>query len=225
MARTKDEAAHAAKLDGFLDATATVLRDKGYDAMTIGDVIRAADASKGAFYHYFTSKEELLEALLSRMLDQITAVVSPVLDAPGLTAHQRFDGFVDAVAGWKWQRREAVIATARAWQQGGTRHRLQQEAISALAPLLAGIVRQGRSDGDFHADDPEVTARLCLVILLDLNEQVTDRFLADHPDPADIEPIKTRFAAHDRALERLLGAEPHTIRILDDRVLHAWFGQ
>ena len=43
----------------LLDAALRTIRTKGYGASTVDDLCRAAGVSKGSFFHYFTSKEEL----------------------------------------------------------------------------------------------------------------------------------------------------------------------
>lgn len=56
----------------------------GYDATTIEDIITASKTSKGTFYHYFKSKEGLLNTL-STLFDEKYEELHGILD-PGLTA-------------------------------------------------------------------------------------------------------------------------------------------
>ena len=49
MARTLDPVAHAVRRDAFLDAAEALIRAKGYDEMSIQDVLDAVGASRGAF--------------------------------------------------------------------------------------------------------------------------------------------------------------------------------
>ncbi len=50
--------------------------------MSIQDVLDELGASKGAFYHYFDSKEGLLTAVVDRMIDGAMAVVAPMVADP-----------------------------------------------------------------------------------------------------------------------------------------------
>jgi TetR/AcrR family transcriptional regulator, cholesterol catabolism regulator len=43
-----------------MDAALELFREKGYHSTSLQDIIKAADCSKGGFYHHFSSKEELL---------------------------------------------------------------------------------------------------------------------------------------------------------------------
>lgn len=226
MARTRDEAAHAHKRDLFLHAAQQLLQSKGYEAMTISDVIAATKASKGAFYHYFESKQDLLTSLLSRMGDQIIAATTPVMNDPALNAVQRFDGFITVLTAWKLQRRDLIAAAARAWFQDGNttaRYTMRAYSIDKIGGILTEIVRQGVREGLFAVSDAEVTGRLCMVVLLDLNDQAARWFMADALDESQIAHIKAQFTAYYRALERILGAEPDSIQLLDDAAFTIWF--
>lgn len=51
----------------LLDCAQRLFFAHGYNHTTINDIIREAGVSKGAFYHYFPSKEALLEAFAARL--------------------------------------------------------------------------------------------------------------------------------------------------------------
>jgi len=57
---TKSASAHAPDVKRrLLDAALRVIRTKGYGASTVDDICRAAGVSKGSFFHYFSTKEDL----------------------------------------------------------------------------------------------------------------------------------------------------------------------
>ena len=55
----------------ILDCAQSLFLARGYDCASLNDVIAAVGLSKGAFYHYFASKEALLEALADLSLIHI----------------------------------------------------------------------------------------------------------------------------------------------------------
>ena len=63
MARTQTASETRAKL---LDAARDVIRSKGYAGSTVDDICAVAGVTKGSFFHYFDSKEELGIAALER---------------------------------------------------------------------------------------------------------------------------------------------------------------
>ena len=50
----------------LLDRASALFVQHGYDNVSLNDLIAAAGVSKGAFYHWFPSKDELITALAER---------------------------------------------------------------------------------------------------------------------------------------------------------------
>ena len=90
MARTRDPEVHALRRDEFVDVALRLMQTKGWDATSIQDVLAETGASKGAFYHYFSSKADLLEAVIERITDAATASLHPAIDDPALSSMERF---------------------------------------------------------------------------------------------------------------------------------------
>jgi AcrR family transcriptional regulator len=62
-------------VDVLLEATELVLADKGFAATTTNHIAGAAGVSIGTLYHYFPSKESLIEAVVHRMWTRELAVL------------------------------------------------------------------------------------------------------------------------------------------------------
>ena len=69
MARAVNPKRHAAKRDEFVEAGQRLIQTHGYESFSIEDLLAEVGASKGAFYHYFGSKQALLEAVIERLVD------------------------------------------------------------------------------------------------------------------------------------------------------------
>jgi len=65
----------------LLDAAERLFADRGLATTTIADITRAAGVSKGSFYVYFASRDELVEALNARLGDELFLVLDDVLTA------------------------------------------------------------------------------------------------------------------------------------------------
>ena len=73
----------------ILDATQQLVITKGYERMTIQDVIDRLQISKGAFYHYFDSKQALLDALIQRIQVEAVGFIQPLLDNTQMPALEK----------------------------------------------------------------------------------------------------------------------------------------
>ena len=68
MARIVNKEEYNRKRNEILNSAQKLVYTIGYDQMTIQDILNETKMSKGAFYHYFSSKSDLLEALITHML-------------------------------------------------------------------------------------------------------------------------------------------------------------
>ena len=56
----------------LLDAAMRVMLDRGVEAPVIDDFITAAEVSRGSFYYYFRTKEELVEAVIEHLGNELS---------------------------------------------------------------------------------------------------------------------------------------------------------
>ena len=227
MARTLDPAAHAVRRDTFLDAAQGLIQSKGYEQMSVHDVLAEVGTSKGAFYHYFDSKAALLEGVIDRMVVVATATLQPLLDDPDRTALEKFNGMFQGLASWKTQRRDLLIAVLQTWLSDDNaivREKFRREVVATITPILTAIVRQGVREGTFTVTSPEHAARVTVSLLLGANEHASALYLANHNGEVPFEVVEGALNAYPEAMERILGASEGSLRWWpDDRILREWF--
>ncbi|ACB86133.1 TetR/AcrR family transcriptional regulator [Natranaerobius thermophilus] len=73
-----------------------LIRKKGYDNVSINEICSLSGFTKGAFYHYFNSKEDLLIQLLRDVDDYYTVEVLPKLD--GMSSTEKLTYFMQQFA-------------------------------------------------------------------------------------------------------------------------------
>ena len=216
--RPETRLVHAGTLRSqFGEMSEALFLTQGYDKASLNDVIASAGISKGAFYHYFASKEALLEALADRFARQALAGVQGIVDDPGLDPLGRLNGLLS-------QSRQAKIETAaEAWALFETMfrpenlvlfHRINLAASASFSPLLVRIIRQGVEDGSFRTFDPE---GVDIVMQFGLaTHDVVAKAIAGGSD-ADmemaIEILEKRVRLYEIALDRILGLPDGSIRI------------
>jgi AcrR family transcriptional regulator len=64
----------------MLEAARTLITEKGVAGLRIGELTEHADVALGSFYNYFSSKEELVEAVVSESLATLAETI--VMQAP-----------------------------------------------------------------------------------------------------------------------------------------------
>lgn len=199
---------------------------KGYEAFSVQDVLDDLGASKGAFYHYFGSKADLLDAVVERMTGDAIAIVQPLVEDPSTAALEKFHAVFGRIASWKGERRELVLALLERWvspENTLVRERFRRDVMTRLVPILSAIVAQGRDEGAFAVEEPEATAAVLVTLLQGANEIAVDLYLARQAGTVSTDEVVRRLTAYNVAMERILAAPRGSIRILDDAVLREWF--
>jgi len=179
--RTVNATLHTVRREAFLDVAQRLVQTKGYEAMSIQDLLDELDASKGAFYHYFDSKQALLEAVVERFADSGIAALSPVLDNADLPALRKLEGIFSGIARFKAERKELVLRIMEVWNSDGNaivREKLRRLTERIMIPLLSVVIRQGIDEGVIDAVSPDETATVLVSLMQGFGQQASDQFIA-----------------------------------------------
>lgn len=194
--------------------------------MSIQDVLTEAGASKGSLYHYFGSKQALLEAVVERLADRTAAVLAPVASDSSLAALDKLQRFFAALASWKLERRELLVALLRVWYSDDNavvRQKLRHGIADRIAPVLALIVDRGREEGVFTAAYPDQAGRVIVSLVQDLNDRLADLFITYERERGDLRDVEDTVSAYTEALERILGVQGGSVVLVEMATLRPWF--
>lgn len=185
----------------ILRAAITVFAHHGYHTSRVADVAREAGVAYGLVYHYFGSKEELLETIFrrtwSRMLDAVQEV-----ERSGIPAREQLQAVARIVLG-AWQTdpdliRVLVREVARSPQLGN-----EVEEVEHAFAALERIIVHGQEQGELRPDlDPRFAA---LIVYGALEEVLTGwvfgRLPADPDDVARAEETVVSVLTHGLAMD------------------------
>lgn len=227
MARTLDPSAHATRRDAFLDAAQALIMRRGYDRFSIQDILDATGASKGAFYHYFDSKDALLDAIVDRIAEGGLSRVQPVLDDGSLTAPEKLQAVFGGIAAFKAERSDPIVRSIRVWASDDNvvvRERLRRHTSQRQLQLLEAIVQQGIAEGCFTSRHPDQLARVVVGFLVSMGELAMELWIGRQEGTIAFEEVKGTFDAYLEAFERIVGARPGSLKLLDEPTIEFWYG-
>jgi len=227
MARTLNAAVYTVRREAFVDAALRLMQAKGYEQMSVQDLLDELDASRGAFYHYFDSKQALLEAVVERMVDAGLAEIVPVLDDPSLSAVAKLKGVFGGIGRWKTERKALVLSLLKVWisdDNSLVREKFRHGLARRMVRVLSVIIEQGIGEGTFNATSPTETAEILMMLMLGFQDTATDMFIGRQANTIGYEVVERSIAAYTDAFERILGAPTGSIEIADEGVMRAWFG-
>lgn len=224
MTRTVDPVQHAARRDAILDATAVLVGDRGDASITIADILDATGVSKGAFYHYFASKDEVLGALVARGIDRWATAADASLE--GLSDPvERLRRLVESFALAKRGDRQMLVkAMPRLLSDANAamQLRLRHAAVDRFLPLLETIVEDGARSGAFRVRSAAAAARVVMSLVQELSEVSGTDLLAVAEGAADIERLEAHVRAYGDAIPAVLGVDVGADGFLEIDGLDQW---
>ncbi|HKC20529.1 MAG TPA: TetR/AcrR family transcriptional regulator, partial [Candidatus Dormibacteraeota bacterium] len=205
MPRTVNAAVYTVKRVAFVDAGLRLMQSQGYEQMSIQDVLDAVEASRGAFYHYFDSKQALLEAMVDRIADGALTAIAPVVDDPSLAAIQKLERFFAGIAQFKTERKALMLEFVKIWRSDDNaivREKVRHTLVDRVAAVLARIVEQGIAEEVFAIDSPRETAAILMMLLTGFQDAATDLFLARQANTISFEEAESSLRTFGHAFER-----------------------
>lgn len=161
---------HNERKNEIIDVAEVLFYSKGYESCTINDILKEVGIAKGTFYHYFSSKEDILDAVLDRIISQMMARIHGSLSSASLNYPERLmqvflamrvDDIVDD------QKRTDIHMPDNAL--------LHQKALSkmieSITPILVQIVEDGIAAKVWECKFPREYMQIFLASSLTLTDE------------------------------------------------------
>jgi AcrR family transcriptional regulator len=224
MARIVKE--HDERRSEILDVAQELFYTKGYEKTSIKDIIDGVGIAKGTFYHYFSSKIQLLDELVERMLVQTVQMVAPIVNDETLDALEKFHLFFSTIENWKIENKAFFKGILQVFYNDDNailRQKLKAASIAASTPALGKIIRQGINEDIFDTRYSDNIGEIIIVIGQSLAENLAVLLLGEDNNGNPLLTIEHKIAVSQYAMERLLGAPVGSVNIFDLGRLRQWF--
>lgn len=226
MARILKQEEYDLRRSNILDAAQRLVYSKGYEQMSIQDILGDVKISKGAFYHYFASKQDLMEGMIERMATQGLAVMAPIAEDEHLSAIDKFIRLFNTASRWKTARKEELLTLVKVWytdENAILREKTQAALLPRVSPLIISIIRQGIDEGVFQVNFPEQTCEIIFSLMMGIGDSMIKHILHPEPDLEILPYLEGLTVSYQQAIERVLGAAPGLLPLFDPAILREWF--
>ncbi|HEX7030333.1 MAG TPA: helix-turn-helix domain-containing protein [Gammaproteobacteria bacterium] len=153
-------------MNRILDAAEALLAESSIDRIGIADITAKAGVAAGSFYTRFADKDDLLERLVERYIDDLHAVAKRVV--PRIRAEERLEArvemIIDAVTGLFSQRRGVVRSVLmKIRHDPDYRNPVLMQEFQDFYDLAAELL-VGTGD-EVRARDVRAAGRFCMQII------------------------------------------------------------
>jgi AcrR family transcriptional regulator len=187
-------AAHASTADKrrvILDAAVRVFARQGFHTCRVADIADEAGVAYGLVYHYFSSKEEILDTLFLERWDLLLVAIGQA-DAEQPSPREKLHaiaGFI--IDSYRYDPDLMKVIIVEVTRAANTFGRTHLGKIREAYDQIAGIVERAQVDGSFRAEiDPPFGA----LAFYGLIEQVLTGWIFDS------DPVAERELEHAKAL-------------------------
>jgi len=187
---------------------------KGYVLTSIDDILKDVKIAKGTFYHYFVSKEAVLESVSDTFADKcFQDIYQRFENSQSMNPLSRLNFLFRLIMEWKEENIEsfATVLESMFKESNQSMHvNFKKKIQKQILPLLANCLYLGKKSGDFHIHDENITAAILIQMIEGLNEYIKEDLL--YGNNRHIEEAKETY---QRSMEKVLGVETYSIRIID----------
>ena len=160
MMRIVKEAAE--RRNEILDVAERLFCTKGYDQTSTNDILSEIGIARGTLYYHFSSKEDILDAMIDRILDEIVRRASRIALDESVPVLERMTqtilaSNVDTKTG------DMILEQMHKPQNALMHAKMQERLLKQLIPLFTKLIEDGISQGLMQTADPEDTIEMLLL--------------------------------------------------------------
>jgi len=208
--------------DEFIDTAQQLFFTQGYDQTSVDAIIRKIGLSKGTFYYYFKSKEDLLDQLTCKMGEKILEEVKKIADREDLDAVAKLNKAYAVTGNIKLENIELLKVLIEVLYNDRNlffRYKIFLKFTELITPEFTKIIRQGVNEKLFNTPYPEEAARLIFEIANTFSGQIPTLIIDLDENPENLKKVEREFKVYENAIERIIGAKEGTFNIVNRNIL------
>ena len=162
----------------ILDIAEQLFVAKGFDNTSTNDILREIRIARGTLYYYFKSKEDILDAVIERITEQLIEKAKEICNQKELSVFQRLTMIIFALnisSGNLWNE---ILEQVHKPQNALMHQKMQKYVLSEVTPLITSLIEELIAQGICQTNYPQEVAEMTLIYynimfddLMELNEE------------------------------------------------------
>ncbi|PQZ53295.1 TetR family transcriptional regulator [Bacillus sp. MYb209] len=146
----------------ILETAEKLFVTKGYMKTTINDILKEIGIAKGTFYHYFNSKEEVMDEIIMRIIKVDVAKAKAIVSNPDIPVLDKLFRVLMEQSPKSGDIKEKMIEQFHQPNNAEMHQKSLVQSIIHLSPVLAEVLKQGIEEGIFSTPYPQETIELLI---------------------------------------------------------------
>jgi AcrR family transcriptional regulator len=154
----------------ILDTAQWLFDTKGYEKCTVNDILKEIAIAKGTFYYYFRSKEEVLDAIVSRYADIIISRVDKILKSDNISPEEKLMRAFMAMRITN-QIDSDTLNDMHKTENTLLHQKILNRIVTVMAPVLERIIEEGVEKKTWSCRYPLQYMQIFLIASLTLTDE------------------------------------------------------
>ncbi|MBP3972443.1 TetR/AcrR family transcriptional regulator [Bacillus sp. WL1] len=146
----------------ILETAERLFITKGYTKTTVNDILKEIGIAKGTFYHYFKSKEEVMDEIIMRIIKEDVAKAKVIVSNPNIPVLEKLFRVLMEQSPKSGDVKDKMIEQFHQPNNAEMHQKSLVQSIIHLSPVLTEILEQGIEEGIFSTSYPQETIELLL---------------------------------------------------------------
>ena len=146
----------------ILETAERLFLTKGYTKTTVNDILKEIGIAKGTFYHYFKSKEEVMDEIIMRIIKEDVTKAKRIVSNPDIPVLDKLFKILMEQSPKSGDVKEKMIEQFHQPNNAEMHQKSLVQSIIHLSPILTEVLEQGIEEGIFSTPYPQETIELLL---------------------------------------------------------------
>ena len=154
----------------LIDTAERLFMEKGYEHTAISDIVKELNLAQGTLYYYFSSKEDILEAVVEKSIADLEQSVNRLIQNGNADEVALLNEAINEILRFVSQRNDFIDFLHQ--DINAVMHaKLEKATVERIVPILSELVAKGNAKGRFNIENPTETVEFLSTALVNIFHQ------------------------------------------------------
>ena len=132
----------------ILDVAERLFGTKGFDGTSTGDILNEIGIARGTLYYHFKSKEEILDAMISRIMSRLIEKVEVIAVQKNIPVLERLTVMMLSLNVSDGNFGQELLKQIHKPQNALMHQKMEKSLLFGINPIITDLIREGNGAGD-----------------------------------------------------------------------------
>ncbi|MEJ6951587.1 TetR/AcrR family transcriptional regulator [Natronospora cellulosivora (SeqCode)] len=203
----------------FIHTAYKLFNLKGYQQTSVQDILDEIGLSRGAFYYYFDSKEDLLEEIALNIVNKQLDIPKEIESREDLSALEKINEYIRQLIFFKTENLGKYIPMVTEVYGNNKNLELEKKVLKKseelFKPIIESMIEQGIKEGSFDVSYPGEIASLYIKLFIAYGAEIGELYMKLKEDKKALENLRRKYLFFGSVIEKILGLDKGVILIKD----------